>query len=71
MSVSEIPAEDARKAAAFTRAIAWVARQYGRNAIVEAFGDPEPINAAWEREDLENFRTFLWERCKVARRGAA
>jgi hypothetical protein len=71
VSVAEIPAEDARKAAAFKRAIAWVAREYGRNATVEAFGDPEPINAAWEREDLENFRAFLWERCKVARRGAA
>ncbi len=71
MSVPRIPAEDTRKGEAFKRAIAWAARQYGRNATVEAFGDPEPINAAWEREDLENFRAFLWERCKVARRGAA
>ena len=71
MSAAEIPAEDARKGEAFKRAVAWIAGRYGPDATVEAFGDPDAINAAWELEDLEDFRAFLWERCKMARRGAA
>jgi hypothetical protein len=63
--------EDTRKAAAFKRAVVWVADRHGPAATVEAFGDAEAINAAWELEDLEGFRSFLWERCRAVRRGAA
>jgi hypothetical protein len=63
--------DDARKAQAFKAAVAWVAKRYGARAVVEAFGDAEAINAVWELDDLDAFRSYLWWRCKSVRRGAA
>jgi hypothetical protein len=63
--------EDTRKAEAFKAAVAWVAGEYGPSGVVEAFGNAEAINTAWEFTDAAEFRAFLWERCRVLRRGAA
>lgn len=63
--------EDTRKAEALKAAVAWISDHHGPAATVEAFGDPEPINEAWEREHLEGFRAYLWERYKASRRGVA
>ncbi len=37
----------------------------GDAAVIRAFGDPAPIDEAWER-DLEGFKGFLRERCREA-----
>jgi hypothetical protein len=39
--------------------------------VKEAFGDAQAINAMWQLEDLEGFRSYLWWRCRTVRRGAA
>ena len=37
----------------------------GDAAVIRAFGDPTPIDEAWER-DLEGFKDFLRDRCREA-----
>jgi hypothetical protein len=68
--VSARTPEDTRKAEAFRAAVAWVAVEYGPTGVVEAFGNAEAIDTAWELADVAAFRAFLWERCKAARRAA-
>jgi hypothetical protein len=70
-ATQQLPTEDQRKAEAFNRAVAYVADRYGQAATVEAFGDRATIDAMWELEDLDGFRSYLWWRCRAVRRGAA
>ena len=49
----------------FKRAVRWLYEQAGDDAVLEAFGDPEPINEAWEL-DLESFKEYLRGRCRAA-----
>ncbi len=61
------------RAGLFLQAARWLHAKGGNAAVVRAFGNPVPIDEAWER-DLEGFRSFLRERCREAletRRGAA
>ena len=61
------------RAGLFLEAARWLHERGGDAAVVRAFGNPVPINEAWER-DLEEFKDFLRDRCRDAletRRGAA
>jgi hypothetical protein len=53
------------RAELFKRAILWTHEQGGERAVMEAFGDPDPIDEAWEL-DVPEFRGFLQERCREA-----
>jgi hypothetical protein len=70
-AATRIPTEDQRKAEMFKRTIRYIADRHGSAAMVEAFGDPEPINAAWELEDLEGFRRCEGGRSIIPRDGPA
>lgn len=61
------------RAGLFLQAARWLHDKGRDTAVVRAFGDPIPIDAAWER-DLEGFKAFLRDRCREAlktRRSAA
>lgn len=61
------------RAGLFLQAAKWLHSKGGGAAVVRAFGNPVPIDAAWER-DMEGFKDFLRERCREAlelERGAA
>jgi hypothetical protein len=61
------------RASLFLRAARWLRERGGDVAVIRAFGDPVPIDAAWELP-LEDFKAFLRQRCRVAlksERGAA
>ena len=57
----------------FKRAVLWLEEQGGEDAVMRAFGDPEPLEAGWQL-DLPEFRKTLRERARealAAERGAA
>jgi phenylpropionate dioxygenase-like ring-hydroxylating dioxygenase large terminal subunit len=61
------------RAELFLQAARWLHERGGDAAVVRAFGNPVPIDEAWER-DLEGFKDFLRDRCREAleaERGAA
>ncbi len=62
------------RAELFKQAVLWVEEKGGEDAVVRAFGDPEPLEAAWELE-LPEFREALRERAReplaAEREGAA
>ena len=50
----------------FKEAARWLYERGGDDAVVEAFGDAEDVNRAWELEDLEDFKGYLRGRCRDA-----
>jgi hypothetical protein len=58
----------------FKRAVLWLEEKGGEDAVMRAFGDPEPLNMAWQLE-LSEFREALRALAREAlaaeRRGAA
>jgi hypothetical protein len=57
----------------FKQAVLWLEEKGGEDAVMRAFGDPEPLEAAWQ-VDLPEFRKALRERARealAAERGAA
>ena len=61
------------RASLFLRAVRFLHEQGGEAATVEALGDAQAINAAWELP-LDGFKEFLRQRCREAlapERGAA
>ena len=54
-----------QRADLFRHAIEWLYERGGDEAVVEAFGDAEDVNQAWER-DLEGFKEYLRGRCREA-----
>jgi hypothetical protein len=61
------------RADVFLRAAHFLHEQGGDASVIRAFGDPAPINEAWELP-LEEFKEFLWGRRREAlepERGAA
>ena len=50
----------------FKHAIRWLHERGGDAAVLEAFGDAEDVNRAWELEDLEDFKGYLRGRCRDA-----
>ena len=61
------------RASIFGQAVTYVHDQGGEDAVMRAFGDPEPLDEAWELP-LEEFKHVLRERIREglkAERGAA
>ncbi len=61
------------RADVFLRAARWLRERGGDVAVIRAFGDPAPMDEAWELP-LENLEGFLRQRRRVAlesERGAA
>lgn len=58
----------------FKRAVLWLEKKGGEDAVMRAFGDPEPLEEDW-RLPMPEFKEALRERAREAlalkRRGAA
>ena len=52
------------RAGLFLEAARWLHERGGDAAVVRAFGNPVPVDEAWEL-DLEGFKAFLRYRCAV------
>jgi hypothetical protein len=46
-------------------ALVWLGAAGGEDAVMRAFGDPDPLDGAWEL-DAPDFRDYLRERCAKA-----
>ncbi len=58
----------------FRTAVLWLHERAGEDAVVRAFGDPEPLDAAWEiplPEFKEVLRSMVRDALKEEKRGAA
>jgi hypothetical protein len=42
----------------FKQAVLWVEEKGGEDAVMQAFGDPEPLDAAWQLE-MDEFKGTL------------
>lgn len=58
----------------FKQAVLWVEEKGGEDAVMRAFGDPEPLEATWQLE-MDEFRGTLRSLAREAlaaeRKGAA
>ena len=58
----------------FKQAVLWVEEKGGEDAVMRAFGDPEPLEAAWRLEMdefKETMRSLAREALAAERKGAA
>ncbi len=58
----------------FKRAVLWLEEKGGEDAVMRAFGDPEPLTTAWQlelSEFREPLRALAREALAAERRGAA
>ena len=53
------------RAGLFLQAARWLHERGGDAAVIRAFGDPVPVDEAWEFA-LEEFKDLLRDRCREA-----
>jgi hypothetical protein len=63
-----------KRAELFKQAVLWLEEKGGEDAVMRAFGDPEPLEAAWRLEMdefKETMRSLAREALAAERKGAA
>ena len=63
-----------KRAELFKQAVLWLEEKGGEDAVMRAFGDPEPLEATWQLEMdefKETLRSLAREALAAERKGAA